>query len=320
MPQPTAGDVHISRPLTDLSVAYLQDQAMFIADKVFPIVPVTHQANQYFVYDKEDWFRIEAKPRAAGTASAGSGWELSTDAYACLRDSLHKDVDDETAANADPAINIDRDAMEYVMQQLWLKRETDFFTTFFGSGIWSTDVPAGSLVGGKWDTATGDPIADVRAQASAIQSLTGRRGNVFSCTQPVWDVIADNPNFIDRIKYTQRGVTSPELFAEAAGIDEVVVGGAVRNTAAEGATEATDFFANDGALLTHRPASPGLYTPSAGYHFAWTGFTGASSLGTRVKRFRIEEIESWRVEGDLYVDQKQVAPDLGVFFEDVLGS
>jgi hypothetical protein len=33
MPNPTAGDVHVNRPLTNISIAYMQDAAGFVADR-----------------------------------------------------------------------------------------------------------------------------------------------------------------------------------------------------------------------------------------------------------------------------------------------
>ena len=39
MPQPTVGDVHVAAALTQIAVAYLQDESAYIADKVFPMVP-----------------------------------------------------------------------------------------------------------------------------------------------------------------------------------------------------------------------------------------------------------------------------------------
>lgn len=35
----------------------MQNQANFIADRVFPVVPVDKQADIYTVYTKNDWFR-----------------------------------------------------------------------------------------------------------------------------------------------------------------------------------------------------------------------------------------------------------------------
>ena len=56
MPSPVLQDVHVSAALTNVSVAYFQDEENFIADKVFPVVPVVHQTDQYFVWNIGDFF------------------------------------------------------------------------------------------------------------------------------------------------------------------------------------------------------------------------------------------------------------------------
>ena len=73
MAEPTLGSVHVNRPLTNISQAYIQDSADFVADKIFPVVPVQKQSDRYFVYTKGDWFRDEAQIRAPATESAGGG-------------------------------------------------------------------------------------------------------------------------------------------------------------------------------------------------------------------------------------------------------
>jgi len=54
--------------------------------------------------------------------------------------------------------------------------------------------------------------------------------------------------------------------------------------------------------------------PSAGYTFSWTGYLGASQEGLRTLRFRMPQLRSDRVEGEMAYDQKVVAAELGVFF------
>ena len=51
MPQPTLQDVHVNRPLTNVSVAYLQEAAgvEFVADKAFPAVPVENKSDLYYL-------------------------------------------------------------------------------------------------------------------------------------------------------------------------------------------------------------------------------------------------------------------------------
>ena len=67
MPNPLVSDVHVNQPLTNISIAYIQQATAFIADKVFPNVPVQKQSDRYFQYLKEDWLRVEAQERAPAT-------------------------------------------------------------------------------------------------------------------------------------------------------------------------------------------------------------------------------------------------------------
>ena len=56
-------------------------------------------------------------------------------------------------------------------------------------------------------------------------------------------------------------------------------------------------------------SAPGLQTPTAGYTFSWTGYMGAGAEGTRIKQFRMEHLDSDRLEGQMAYDQKVVATD-----------
>ena len=76
MPLPTASDVHVNAALSNISIAYMQEASGFVADKVFPIVPVQRQGDRYFVYNRGDLLRSEAQLRAPGTESAGGGFRL----------------------------------------------------------------------------------------------------------------------------------------------------------------------------------------------------------------------------------------------------
>jgi len=78
MPQPTGRDLHIDRLLSNLSIAYLNEPSAYVADRIFPVVPVDKQSDKYAIYRKGDWFRDEAEKRAPLTESAGGGYELET--------------------------------------------------------------------------------------------------------------------------------------------------------------------------------------------------------------------------------------------------
>jgi hypothetical protein len=147
MPQPTQNQVHVDAILTNISVAYMQSQENFIATKVFPVVPVSKQSDKFFTYTKNDWFRDEAQRRADATESAGGGYNLGTDTYQADVYAFHKDIGDQTRANADAPINVDREAAEFVTMRLALKMETQFVSSFFQAGICSSLQVATSCLG-----------------------------------------------------------------------------------------------------------------------------------------------------------------------------
>src|SRR5215211_7985172 len=139
MPQPTAQDVHIDEILTDLAVAYIQDQNLYISTKVFPIVPVAKQSNKWVVWNKNDWFRDEAQKRADATESAGSGFNLSTDSYFADVWAFHKDLGSQARRNQDAGINLERATVNFVTQRILLRQEIQWVTDFFTTGVWGTD-------------------------------------------------------------------------------------------------------------------------------------------------------------------------------------
>ena len=206
MALPTAGDVHVNRPLTNISIAYIQEADQFIADRVFPNVPVSKQSDRYFQYLKEDWFRVEARERAPGTESAGSGWRIdNTPTYFAPVIAVHKDVDDQIRANSDSPIDMDRDATLWVTTQLLLKREKRWAESYFQSGVWNTDLAgvnaapaAGQFL--QWDQANSTPIEDITEAAVDIAEKTGYRPNALVLSPFVYNALRNHADVLDRIK------------------------------------------------------------------------------------------------------------------------
>lgn len=320
--KPTLSQVHVNRPLTNISIAFIQQQSMFAAGQVFPMVPVESKSDLYYIYDKADMHRNDMLPRAPGTESAGSGFGTSTDNYNCAVYSLHKDIDDQIRANADDPLDLDTAATQFLIGQSLIQREATFAQRFMAQSVWSFDYegvasgPTGSQVL-KWTNSASDPVAQVKAATTAIHKATGFRPNTLTMAQDVRDALDTNPSIIDRLKYGQTApgavvVTDADL-ARVFGLQRIIVSGAIINNAKEGAAASNDFVIKGGALLTYSAPAPSLMAPSAGYVFTWRGLLG-NNEGVAVRRFRMEHLRSDRVELDLAYDQKKVSADLGAYF------
>lgn len=326
--QPTPSDVHVNGPLTNISVAYMQDPNDYVASKVFPDVPVQKQSDLYFTYDQEYWFRTEAQRRPPGTESAGSGFEVSTASYRCDVYAVHKDVDDQVRANTDSPLNADRDATKNVTDQLQLKRDKDWASTFFTTSVWTgadggtdyTGVSSGPTSNQvlQWSVAGSDPVANVTAQRLSIKKKTGKWADTLTIGAEVEQILANHTLILDRIKYTQKGIVTLDLLASLFRVKRVLVAAAIENTADEGATVSMDWIYGKRALLTYAPSSPGLQEPSAGYTFTWSGLEGSGGMGIRMLKFRMDHLRSDRIEGEMAYDMKVVGANLGALWNSIV--
>lgn len=328
MYQPTPGDVHVNVPLTNVSIAFLQKATNFVAARVFPIVPVMKQSDRYYTYDRGDFNRDEMEQRAPGTESAGSGYRLdNTPTYYAPKFSLHKDIPDEMRSNADSVLNVDREAVQFLMHKALIRREKIFSANYMQTGRWTFDRTGVAAAPGanqflQWNDANSNPIEDIRRYKTVMMENTGMEANKLVLGRPVYDVLVDHPDVIDRVKagQTPGGPAKGTLaaMAELFELEEILVMNAIENTAGEGLTNVHQFIGGKRALLVHSAQAPGLMTPSAGYTFSWTGLMGAGNEGNRIKTFRMEPLSADRVELDMAFDMKLVAADLGVFLNNAV--
>lgn len=319
MPQPTRSQVHVNRPLTNISIAYIQNPNNFIAERVFPSIPVDKISDTYFKYDKDSWFRDEMKRRAPSTESAGSGYTIdSTPSYSCDVWALHKDIDDDIRGNEDAPLNSDRDATLYLTQKGLLRKEKEFVSKYFKTSIWTgsstgADIDLTSL---KWSNASSDPVKDIDAQKAAMLEKTGFEPNTLVVPNAVHNILKNHPDIRDRIKYVQKAVVTEDILAMLFGVEKYLVAKATNNTAVEGATASmSSVFTSTSTLLCYSNPTPSILMPSAGYVFNWKEY---SAVGARIKKIRNDLVKSDRIEIEMAFDMKQVAADLGAYFINVI--
>lgn len=323
---PDRSDLHIDKALTNMSVQYLQDESNFIAGQVFPMVPVQKQSDRYFVYKKEDWFRDDAQERAPGTESAGGDYDIdNTPTYFCRKYAFHKDVFEEDRANADDPLTPDEDAVAFVTDKILLNKENNWARTFFKTGVWGTNLQgAATAAAGKvvyWDDyANSSPIEDITAASTAQAEVTGKRPNTIVMGRRAYDALKNHPDFLDRVKYTQKGVVTTDLIAQMFDVDRVLVANAIQNTAKKGQQAAMSFILGNHVLLCYTTNAPRLKTATAGYTFVWTGLMGSNALGGRINRFSMPQlgIGTERIECELAYDMKVIAADMGTFIENAV--
>ena len=319
MPQPVPSDLHVDTLLSNVLIGY--QNASYIADDLFQVVPVMKQSDKIPAFNQSFWFRDDAHPRAPGNASRGGGYTVDTSAsYFCNRWSRRFEIPDDLRRNADPIFgNLDGDATEFIGDKLLMRREVAFATDFFTTGVWTTD-KVGATDFTKWsDYGGSNPIVDVDSWKDTVEALIGIEPMHIAIGKQVWVQVKNHPQFMARIKYTQRAQLSVELAASLLELTRLVVGRSIYTTTLEGTAEGsvtyTRIWGKHALLLYRSEGVPSLMKPTAGMTFVWAVVPNALQY---VKRMRNEEREIDIIEGNSYFDQKVTAARAGLFAQNVV--
>lgn len=311
MSQPNQSDL-IDPVLTDLAIAYSQDQGNFISDKVAPMVNVNDQAGQYYTIPKGNFFADQAKRRGPGAESAGSGYDLGSGTYLCDVWALHKNVSNQMKAQASSPFDWNATAMRFVMDGLLIRREALFAEKAMGTSIWGTDATPGTT----WDDASSTPMSDIETGKETVMLATGREPNTLVLDFRVFNRLRRHPEIRARLgTASDRPLDADQMdIARIFGVEKVHVMKSIKNSANEGATFSGASISGKHALLCYTAQSPSMDTPSALYTFNWANLNGAGLGGINIKSFDIPQNSVTRVEGEMALDIKVTASDLGYFF------
>jgi len=287
MPGPE--NVHKDQILSNISIMYRNEA--YVGTELMPIVPVKKKSDIYYIYDsKADRFRIPQTLRAPRTESRTVDWKVTTDGYVCDEHALNDLIDDIERDNADKPLNPEVDTVEFLTDIIQLGLEMRIKDQLVAS--LSANAP-----GVVWDTyETSDPIVDIETGKNAIHAVIFKEPNILLLGKAVYDKLKHHPKILDRIKYVQKGVVTPELMASIFEVEKVIVGKAGYNTAKEGKPESLSYLWGKNAILAYVEPNPGIKKFSLGYTFQSQKF--------QTRRARIEVKHSdWFEVGDIETEK-----------------
>jgi hypothetical protein len=317
-----SGNVHVDQVLTQISLGWPNNG--LVGEALFPVVPVRKQSDKYYVFGREAWMPETSDYRAPGSeANEIPGMTLSTDTYYAQEHALQTPVTDEERDNADSPLSPDRDATELVTSKVLLGREVAMknlvtTTTNYASGMSTT------LVGNaQWSSyATSDPILNVRTAIRAVHAKVFMEPNVAIIPYLVMSFLEDHPDIIERIKYSERAVLTPEIIASVFGLQRVIVPGVGVGSGAPGALGnaiSVGYLWGDDVVLAWVPPRPGMRIPAFGYEFTW-GQQGSAQVADRWREERRKsDIVRVSRRYDLKLVGVEINPASGDFGKSVTG-
>lgn len=247
MPQPV--NYTVDPLLTRIAKSFSNNA--FIADQVFPRIPVESETGFYYVYDKSS-MRLEDDLRAGLARANRVDYGMSLATYGpLLEHSLEQGVDrrqkrimGEEKARRKATNNVMKKIMlrhEYMVASLMTNTSNiTQNTTLSGTDQWS-------------DASNSDPIGDIKTARDTIYA-TGIDGSrlVLAMGYPVWSALQVNSQLINRLgTATDQTAVTEQQAAAILGVDELLIGRALHDTAAEGQTSSLSYVWGNDAVLMH---------------------------------------------------------------------
>jgi len=300
---PLKSQLHEDKLLGNISVKYRNEE--YIADKVFPILPVKKETDKYRIYDRN--FRLPETIRSAKGEAREHLFDVSSASYRLEQHSLKDHVSDRDAENYD-IFDLRRDTVEELTDVIARRMEKSVADLFTTTG-WSLNVSLAAANAFNANTTVSNPIPIFDTAATTIVNNSGNKPNYGILPREAYIACKNHTSVLDRVKYTSAEM-GPAKLAGLFDLEELLIPHSVIDTAAKGQASSISAIFGDIAFVGYKPQRPGPMKPSAGYIFR--------NAIPSVKRWREEKRQSEAIEVNLYFDPKIVSSLSGYLIKDVI--
>lgn len=306
MPRPSSA---AQRPDLDAVVLAAADQpAGFIGLQIMPIFKVPLDNGQYPVIPAGVMFSVPNTRRSERGAYQRSDWSWDWDTYACLENGWEEPVDDREVKLFSRYFDAEKMSARRALNIVLRNQEKRIADAVFNASNFTVH-----NVTHEWDDGTNAvPISDVKTGRKAIHDAIGMEPNTLVISYSTYLDLGICDSIVDRIKYTnpnvQRGDIGPALLAQAFGVDKVLVGGSLYNSAKKGQTASLSaLWSNEYAMLCVTDDSPMMgEIPCIGRTFLWIGDSPSNAV---IESYRDETIRGDVIRVRHDTDEEFVSTD-----------
>lgn len=261
------GNLFVSPLLTNISLKYTNDN--YISEKIFPIVKVQKDTGQIATYGMDN-LRIANSLRAQGSSTNEINHTVSVgDHYVLEEHALKELVTKEEMDNADKPINPKIDAVENLIDRMWVIKEKALAdslsnvlvltnnTTLSGTDQWS-------------DYNNSDPIGDIQTGIDTVRTKSGKTPNTLIFAYNAWAKLIHHPDFIDRAQgavVVTAAVVEQLLKTTFPFIKNILIGDAQYNSGVEGGIDALGEIWNKVCVIAYIEPRPTLKSRSLGFTY-----------------------------------------------------
>lgn len=261
------GQARVIDPILS-TVARGYQNADFVGNMLFPVVPVDSRGGKIITFGKED-FKLYNTGRAPGGSTKRVQYGHLGEPYALEQHALEGLVPFEIMqeANQVPGIDLGKVAVLKTQNIIALRNEHAQAALATNPANYAASNKITLADADKWSdySGTSDPTGDVTTGVEVVRSKTGKRGNTVVLSPAAFKACKNHPKIIDRIKHTGRDIVTTELLASLWDVKHVVVGDAIY---ADDAGDFTDVWGQSVVIAyTETGSLQDMGLPSYGYTY-----------------------------------------------------
>ncbi len=255
--------------LTNIARGY--SNASLIGTKLFPLVSVDKEGGKIPLFSKEAFkiYNTERAIRARSNRISPEG-RSSIDFVLTEHDLEYpmdyREISEDIMPLKIHASQVTTDGISLRLEKLIADLSQDLAAYPTGSKVTLSAAD-------KFDNASSNPFTVFDTAKEAVRSKIAKRPNVCVLGAATYKALKNHPLIIDRIKYTQHAVITPELLRNLLDFDELYVGDAVY---ADDSDNFNDLW-SDNAVLAYVPQLNGnsertIYEPAFAYTLRKKGY------------------------------------------------
>jgi len=310
--KPNLGDAKVDKILSQFSQMYRNEN--YICEKILPTLKVKEKSGKYAQYGKENLRTYTDQIfRAPGTRAMSMDYSVSQGDYLCRERSLEKLVPDEMVNNTDDPYDPKRDAVEFLMDAIWINQERALATTMSDNSVMTSYTTLSGT--SQWsDYVNSDPLGDIRTGINAMRTAAVQKPNVMVLSYATYIKLIDHPDVREQVKYTNGGQLGEDAFTSFLKkhfrLEDVYIADAVYNSADEGQTDSLADVWGKHAWLIYRTPRPTLMKAT----FGLTLFDVSRKVDTYREEPKLSDVVRQRYS----YDQNMFDVNLAYFIENAV--
>lgn len=266
-------------PRLDLGTAYMEfmDNAsmpQFVATEVLPIFKTPRQAGKFTGITRETLLAQAAAGRVARSSYNRVDFGAEDKSYSCDEFGLEGLIDDRDRINYQNDFDHETVVLAHIARKLKLAMEVRVAALVFNTTTWTGSSLYTDRSGTPWATVSTDVITHVLTAKEKVRAGTGMEANALILGRGVFESLLSNTGI--KNQFPGAPIVTLQMvknaLAQIFGLEKLIIGNAVKNTADEGQTASlSDVWGSTYAMVARvADQGAGLQDPCLGRSFLWT--------------------------------------------------